>query len=194
MNQIDELRALALQYLDLATDGDRGRGEADPIYQAITEGRDRGAFYSSCGDLAHWLLFRLGVRHQLVNRAEGRGWRVGRNISRLCWSNPYVRPPRPGERYRAGDILVVWNDPTGTDAHALVVREHVGSLIHSADYGQPGGAQRARLLSRGMLGDRKLNRVLPLARVIDGERAAGALAPAQSVADWIAEISGTRSA
>lgn len=55
---------------------DSGRNEDDPIYQGVTEGRDVPPFrekYSSCGDLAHWLLFRLGSRLEMINRKEHLG-------------------------------------------------------------------------------------------------------------------------
>jgi hypothetical protein len=188
--ELHRLRELASAFLDVATSGVAGRSEADPIYQAITEGRDVGAqqrTYSSCGDLCHWLLYRLGVRLPIVNRAEGAGWVTAKNVSRLAWA-PQARAPRTGEVYQLGDILTVWDHPKGTDAHVLVVREHVAGHVHSADYGQPGGARRMRPLLKGLLGGRRLQRVLPLSEVLAAASAAGALVPPQDVADWLALI------
>jgi hypothetical protein len=64
------------------------RSTSDPVYRAIVEGR-LGLKYSSCGDLAHWFLYRLGVRAPWINRAEfkppqGHGWRVGLNLNLLA--------------------------------------------------------------------------------------------------------------
>jgi hypothetical protein len=185
--ELQKLRELADAYLDVATAGVTGRPESDPIYAAITEGRDVGpqrASYSSCGDLCHWLLYRLGVRLPLANRAEGSGWKSGLNVARLAWAHE-ARAPREGEVYQLGDILVIWNRSNGTDAHVLVVRKHVAGHVHSADYGQPGGARRTRSLLHGVLGERKLQRVLPLSEVLVAAEEAGRLVEPQEVDDWL---------
>lgn len=176
-------------WLRIATDGEKGRGESDPVYRAITEGRDVGEVYSSCGDLCHWLLFRLGIRSPYINRAEHRGWRMGMNIGYLMWRCPEARPPHTGEVYSPGDILAVWNEPNGTDAHVLVVREHQGSLVMSADYGQPGGKIRTRVLQRGMLGDRKLQRVIPIQRALWAAEQRGELVDESMPLVWLASLS-----
>jgi|GEM_PF-1512855 len=168
-------RARALELLDYATDEDQGRSESDLQYKLITEARDTGKAYSSCGDLVHWMLYRLGVREYFVNRAEHLGWKMGRNISLLAWKCAATRRPRKNEKYSAGDILMIWNDAGGKDAHVFVVREHVGDIIYSADYGQPGGARRGRMLRNGFLGNRKLQIVIPLEDIISNARAAGKL-------------------
>ena len=80
-------RAFASEFLNYACGRwTGGRTESDAVYQQISEGRDVGAMrasYSSCGDLAHWLLFRMGCRSPFINRNEHLGWRVGQNISAL---------------------------------------------------------------------------------------------------------------
>ncbi len=188
MTSLSDLRQLALAYLDLATDADRGRSETDPLYIAITEERDFGKGYSSCGDLAHWLLFRLGVRCSWVNRAESAtGWKMGANIWRLV-SCPASRGPIEGEHYEPGDILVIYNDPQGKDAHALVVREHRGHELLTADYGQPGGARRNRPFVRGLIGSRKLQRVLPLGDALRLAEQSGGLVPPQSLEAYLRSI------
>lgn len=191
---LSQIRKLALAWLEHACNGEHGRPEkGDAVYDAVTEHRDIGKTYSSCGDLAHWLLFRLGVRSPWINRAEFGGWRVGANISRLAWS-AIARPARPADHYEAGDVLIIWSKPDTTDSHALVVREHLtvgppqGTVIRSADYGQPGGKYRERAVVIGphstrILGGRTIQRVLPLADVMArawtlGQLAAPELPPA----------------
>jgi len=185
-----DYRALAERFLLLAVNGEAGRTEQDPVYRAITEGRDFGAGYSSCGDLCHWLLFRLGVREAWLNRAEHNGWRQGKNIGRLMWSSHVARAPRQDELYEAGDILAVWNQPEGNDAHVLVALRDYQGCIESADYGQPGGAIRRRTRKGGMLGDRKLQRMLPLQAVLELAARAGRLVEPDDPATWLRTVEG----
>jgi N-acetyl-anhydromuramyl-L-alanine amidase AmpD len=168
---ISEYRTAARSLLELAVNGAAGRNEDDPFYQRVTEGRDVGAMrskYSSCGDLAHWLLYRLGVRCSFVNRKEHRGWTSGVNVSSLAFSPAATTPA--DRTFGAGDILIVWNQAKGTDAHVLVAIEHTGDSLTSADYGQPGGALKRRMLSRRAgrlyLGERQIQRVLALETVL----------------------------
>lgn len=189
VSSLSAYQDLALEYLDLATNGDTGRPESDPLYKLITERRDWGAGYSSCGDLVHWLLYRLGVRESWINRSEHMGWQSGANISRLAWKCLECRPPLNDEVFNPGDILIIWNKIDGTDAHALVVRAHDQSHVYSADYGQPGGARRKRPLGvGGLLGERRVQRVIPLAAVLLASCKRGTLAPAQGVNDWLTSI------
>lgn len=191
-----DLRALALQWLDYACNGTIGRTEkGDPVYDAVTEHRDTGDKYSSCGDLAHWLLYRLGVRATWVNREEHQGWKVGQNISWLAWRCVPARAPLPDEKFHPGDILLVWNKSDGTDAHACVVREHCANTIKTADYGQPGGKFRERVLTHGpsgglILGSRKIQRVLPLEAVIADAEKRGQLVEAERPAETESETEG----
>jgi hypothetical protein len=134
-----------------------GRSTADPVYRRIVEGRV-GSNYSSCGDLAHWFLYRLGVRAPWINRAEngpnGRGgWRVGANLNALV--APPVGPcaqafaPRklaPGlPQLAAGDVIVMSNKYGG---HVICIRDFDAAtgLTHTSEYGQPGGMPRTRTL------------------------------------------------
>lgn len=191
---VSELRELAGELLDLATQGTEGRRESDKLYRAITEQRDFGKGYSSCGDLAHWLLYRLGVRSGYINRAEFEGWRQGLNVARLAFNCPDARPPRVGERFEQGDILIVWNKTDGTDAHVLVVREQTTDSLLSADGGQPGLKRRVRPLDteRMLLGSgqqaKKIQRVLKFKDVIEGASARGELMPAQRPAEWLSRV------
>ena len=186
-----DYRALAIELVEHACGGSVGRAEADPVYQAVTEGRDSGAMqqrYSSCGDLAHWLLFRLGVRLPFVNRAEHRGWTSGVNVSRLAFHALADVDPR-GARFSPGDIGIVWSKPEATDAHVFVILEDAQpQALLVGEYGQPGGHVRARSIGYdgGLLriGSRSLHRVLRLDRVLDAADKAGALAPPELTSSW----------
>lgn len=186
MSDLQTLHAKVIRYLDIATDGTKGRPEGDPIYQAITEGRDFGRGYSSCGDLCHWLLYRMGVRLDWLNREENGMWKQGKNISRLVFGPP-SRNPLVGERYSTGDILCTWDKEDSSDAHVFVVREHVEDKILSADYGQPGGAIRMRGLDwrNRTLGGKRLRRVLPLVDVLIEAERAGALVEPEDPDEWL---------
>jgi hypothetical protein len=164
--------------------GTGGRDENDPVYKIVTEGRDVGKFqasYSSCGDLAHWLHFRLGIRGSWVNRQEFNGWRSGLNVSKLAFSS-VAKVPRPRENFESGDVGIIWNNAQGTDAHVLVIREPGWSgdpkapTLATAEYGQPGGALKTRNLSGdGLIGKRKLQKVILLETAIKAGAASGLL-------------------
>jgi hypothetical protein len=173
LDRIAAYRLLARVLVNHACGGSAGRPESDPVYRDdVTEGRDAGAMqraYSSCGDLAHWLLYRLGVRESWINRREHyRGWRAGENIAAFCWRPCPSRRPHVAERFGAGDVLVIYSQPDSSDAHALVVLEHEGDYILSGDYGQPGGALRRRRLSGQDLGGRTIQHVLTLPMALTG--------------------------
>ena len=183
-DQLPTYQEIAMGLLDLATESAHGRPESDDIYRRITEYRDTGKAYSSCGDLCHWLLFRLGIRLPMINRAEAGGWKAGVNISRLAWRDP-ARSAEHSEDYEPGDILAVWNKPDTTDAHVLVVRKHIGDHIHSADYGQPGGARRTRELVGRKLGSRNIMRVLKLRDILQAASDEGGLSDYQTADYWL---------
>jgi hypothetical protein len=193
MKPIAEYRRLAVELVEYATGGSAGRSEADPVYQAVTEGRDRGAAqkaYSSCGDLAHWLLYRLGVRLPLVNRTEHQGWASGRNVSRLAFAKGLaVADPKGDARYEPGDVVIVWSQNGGTDAHVMVVLEdRQPSALLVGEYGQPGAHVRARPvhLHGGLLcmGVRALHAALPLDHVLEAADAAGKLVEPEDAETW----------
>lgn len=146
-----------------------GRSESDGVYKQVTEGRDVGAMqksYSSCGDLAHWLLFRLGSRASFINRKEHRGWRPGANVSALAFS-PVAEEAKDTDRYLAGDVLIIWSRPDATDAHVMVALEHDGNTLTSGEYGQPGGKVCIhQLVKPGLVGQRKIHKVLRLTRAL----------------------------
>lgn len=124
--------AASLALATYATNGDNGRVEGDPVYEAVTEGRQSGNTarrragsaelpYSACGDLIHWDLARLGIADEaLVNRNDDFGatpWQSGVNIARI-FHHPAFRtapPPAPGAPYFVQspehvEVLEEWNE------------------------------------------------------------------------------------
>lgn len=170
---IDEsiLRAFAAELVSYACGRwTGGRSEDDAVYREVTEDRDRGPAqraYSSCGDLAHWLLYRLGCRSRYVNRKEHQGWVPGVNVSRLAYC-AVADAATDDDRYFAGDVLIGWSRPDTTDAHVAIALEHREIepgrwLLVSGEYGQPGGAIREHLLrAPRALGVRRVERVVRL--------------------------------
>lgn len=173
MHSIDEYRRRSGLFLLESSAGFDGRDENDPVYQRNTEGRDRGvmrARYSSCGDNPLEMLEFLGVRGKWLNRETLGNYKVGMNIARLC-DHPCRREPRFDAAFECGDILVVWNRPDTTDAHAIAVLRREGNTLHTVEYGQPGAARRERKLAPSanggvMLDERRARVWLPLAQVI----------------------------
>ncbi|MGC4089091.1 MAG: hypothetical protein QM756_14650 [Polyangiaceae bacterium] len=166
----EHARTFAAEFLNYACGRwSGGRDENDPVYRVVTESRDVGAAqksYSSCGDLAHWLLFRMGCRSDFVNRQEHHGYKIGRNISSLAGCS-LAEDAKPEDVYQTGDVLIIWSRPDTSDAHVMVVLEHQPPRLVSAEYGQPGGAVRDRsLVKAGQVGQRQIQRVLRLMRVL----------------------------
>lgn len=178
---------------------DAGRSKDDPVYlREVTEGRDYGAArarYSSCGDRFHWRQFRLGVREDWVNRAQHKGWKVGQNISKIAsipWAAGYGKALPEFLDLLPGDELLIWNNPTGTDAHSLSITQVSlldvttnpggGMKLTTANYGaggmSPSAMPGARIgtaqlvYKRGVgglghyYGTRKLQRVVRLSDIV----------------------------
>lgn len=178
MLQLSTYRSLAVRLIEHAS-GPHGRSEDDPIYKLVTENRDVGkmrAQYSSCGDLAHWLLFRLGVRLPWINRDEHGGWRVGQNVM-LLRPRGLVSQVHATDVFGAGDVLLIWS--TGYDAHVMTVREYSPPRLLTGEYGQPGGAVREHVLTqqsgRLIVGRRFLQEWLPLDAVLQAAAASRSL-------------------
>lgn len=168
MLDLKTYRTAARRLIEYAVNGTTGRGEQDPVYQRVCEGKDPGAGHagniSSCGFLPSWLWFRLGVRTSWLNRDENAryGYRNSLNISLLCDEmvakkaqgapNAARQTPSPESRFSVGDVLVIWNSPvwTPTDAgpHTFVVLEHMDHVLLSGDYGQPGGKLVTRQITQ----------------------------------------------
>lgn len=202
-------RVLARELMELAVGGVSGVRVYFPIYRLVTQGRDPGAWYSSCADLAHWLLWCLGVRCAFVNRAENGGFRSKATVNLLLakpvgsGAEKCARLPTPRERFETGDIIIAWARPDAADAHVMVVDSFDGHVLRTWDYGQGPmkpeawkgnqehieGRRRARRaypLASGLwrLEDGKTVRsVLPLATVLEHAANTGKLVEAVRVED-----------
>jgi len=185
----DVWRRAAVALAEHACGYDAGRTKLDPVYVEVTEGRDgpgpeQRRHYSSCGDLAHWLYKRLGIREPWVNRTDdgvNGPWRAGENVSRL-WGGacPFDQVPPADELWlpEPGDVCLIWN--TGNDAHVMVALglDADGKRLRTANYGaggmSPAVAPGARISSayvtrqhgRPFYGARQIQRVLPLAAAV----------------------------
>ena len=195
MISISEYRDLARPWLEfvcgLGVPGLAGiRSESDPVYKRVTENRDDGkpGGYSSCGDLAHCLLWELGVRLNWVN--HGPQYRDRKNVSALAWSVCAEAPKvldlidRP---LLCGDVGIVWSRPDTSDAHVIVTLDYepLTGQWWTAEYGQPGGRVRSDrvLTDRGgglalkAPDARTLHRVVRLERVLEAAESVGKLIP-----------------
>jgi hypothetical protein len=184
---LDVWRAAAVALCEYACGYEAGRTKDDPIYLEVTEKRDgpgplQRRRYSSCGDLAHWLYKRLGIREPWLNRADDNAfgpWRPGENIARL-WGGacPFdqVPPDEPHWMPDPGDVLLIWN--SGNDAHVMVSLGRDGPALRTANYGaggmsplaSPGAKIGRRVLSfqhgKPFYGTRQVQRYLPLAAAV----------------------------
>lgn len=135
----DVLRQLAVALTEHACGYDRGRSKTDPVYIEVSE-NEHGvprARYSSCADLAFWLLERLGCREDFLNRASLGGWVPGVNVSRLAFCR-YARKPDDDWAPQPGDIVMVWNGEHGNDAHVMVALELRDGKLRTGNYGVGG--------------------------------------------------------
>lgn len=150
MVDIDLWQRAAVALDEWACGGDKGRDKRDPVYLSVVENRDGLLVpynkYSSCGDRAHWRLWRLGVRAPFVNREERsplpHDWHVGMNIAQLHSHGAPCMPGRPGADWvpEPGDEMLIWNSPTGNDAHSLSVLSYDPEThtARTANYGTAG--------------------------------------------------------
>lgn len=173
----------AVALCEYACGYDKGRGKDDPVYLDVVEYRDvppNRAHYSSCGDLAHWLLERLGLDEPWVNRASLGHYHVGANVSLLASSPVHRLPGGADWSPRPGDILEIWNAAGGSDAHVCVYLGP-GSTPGHARIGNYGAGGMSAAVSPGanisdtaftlqagawILGHRKVQRVIPLAAAV----------------------------
>lgn len=140
------VREAAVSIARFAVGGYGGRYVGEPVFERITEGRQRAqdaqqirdplhtVAYSACGDLCHYVLRCLGCRDEtLVNRNDDGGshpWSVGRNLSMMNGSKLWVRHTKgvlPGR----GDLCMV-----ESPLHVLVFDELLddGTII-TYEYG-----------------------------------------------------------
>lgn len=151
----------------------------DEKFHEITQGRAEAAkksksFFSTCGELAMFLLERLGYAGKALNRdLIGDGpdrpsfqYRYGMNMSYLRY-----RSEREGawvqfdgdNAPRSGDILFVSNGPPNTE-HVCILKNIVGDVWNTFDAGQyktdrleQEAHECARKLAHGKLGTRQLH-------------------------------------
>lgn len=149
----DRRRDVALVLAAHATQDGRGRDVGDPVHEEVTEGRRKAneerrargspeVAYSSCGDLPHWMLDRLGCTDErLVNRTDDGGqtpWKIGANLTRIVNAPGFVRAggrrtPQPG------DVLFLMNRFGG---HVCVLVSWSSTHCTTDDYGQPYARRR----------------------------------------------------
>lgn len=185
----------------------------DPVYEAITEGRQQSAadynrrnaariasgelkaeHYSSCGDPAHWLLEMLGGRASWINRRALGHYHVGHNVIALA-SAPTVRVPKIGDAFDAGDVIIVnAATPATTHVHVFFEAESDASWI-TANYGQPGAALRRFAPSlipgsvdRFRLGSRSADLALDLIALLQVLDTRGELVEARDPGAWLHSV------
>lgn len=116
----------AVALIRFACGNDQGRDKLDQAYAQVTEGRDgpgpaQRKAYSSCGDLGHWYLERLGMRAKWVNRTSLGHYQIGMNIADISIAPMHQGAPTSADwRPEPGDILEIWNMAAGGDAHLCV--------------------------------------------------------------------------
>lgn len=180
-------QACAVALCEHACGYEHGRDKGESVYIEVTEHRDGPGLkqregYSSCGDLAWWLLYRLGLRKPWMNRAANSTYNIGMNVADLTGcpvveSGPFSSDYSP----QPGDILEIWNSPTTRDAHVCVVLAPAkDGILRTANYGAGGmnaslhpGANIAdsayvRSGDHWLIGKqkRRLQRVIPLAAMV----------------------------
>lgn len=161
LDTLDRRRvAVALATWAATDEQGRPRKLGDPVHEAVTEGR-RSQYeaalkagqewarklpgYFSCGDLAHWLLARLGVRDErLVNRNDDGGqipWRAAENLLRIQ-RHPAFVAAGGGKVPQPGDVMHILQH--GGHVCVLLEWDTARGVAITADYGQPYGACKMR--------------------------------------------------
>lgn len=186
----DALRAEAVRIARHACDGDKGRLFEDPVFEAVTEGRQKWKGYSACGDLCQYVLRELGLRDErILNRDDDAGvvpWQIGKNLSKLVLgSGPAFVWAYGARRPKPGDILYMSKSEHVAVLEAL---DEGAGRITTFDYGlwDPATGKAAGKLrtnafaakgSSLMIGTRTLHGWLDLARL------PGLIVPATPEAD-----------
>lgn len=163
MRSLEYRRKYAQYFFDYACQGEQGVSESHPVYKWVTENRDGPtpllrAKYSSCADLAHAFLFRVGIDPACpwLNREEETDkpgdWKSGVNLN---WLVPKPIGKCDIAKHKidlpwlaAGDIVVVNNKYGG---HVMCVTDVTPGLMHTAEYGQPGGMLKKHGLTQAFL-------------------------------------------
>lgn len=193
----DELRRDVDALLGWACGGGAGRAIDDPVYRSIASNAAARAAglslyelskiqhwdhpFSSCAFLAHWLLETLGVLEPWVGR-ESHGTNP---LTRLAYTAPQSRNPKPDEVLQCGDVILIGHDAHTWHIQCAISHDPDGGILMVAEYGQEpllGGHVASKTMRRvgaqWMVGERPLERVLPLEDVINAAAAAGKLAGA----------------
>lgn len=183
IENIGAFRNMAAETIRHACDGGEGlRGLDDPIYALVASmqaDRDKGrsrnetrriekwkAPFSSCAFLCHYLLETL---FREDHRPDWIGREAKQPLSRLMWEPAPAKTYRKGSGLHPGDIIGIWPKGDGNKAHVLTVISYDPEthVLISGEYGQPHGAIKKHNISNGLIGRRKIQRVLPLAKVLD---------------------------
>lgn len=142
-------RRVMVANAEYACDGSIGRQQGDPVFEEVTEGRQKNAGYSACADLVHWCLRRAGLRDEaILNRNDDDGevpWRTAVNISRLATlSACFTRSSAKTFTARPGDAVLIGE---GGDEHIFIVATITlaegRTVVSSYDYGQFFGGKHA---------------------------------------------------
>lgn len=145
----------------------------DKAFEEITQGRAQDAvatknFFSTCGELCHFVLERIGYRGACLNRdidepEANKKWKMGANISKLYFTGMkegvFVKA-KPGITPNMGDLVFIAKVTEGgakvSGEHVLVFKEQFikdGQLYwRSWDAGQGG-----RLTQEAKICERKVN-------------------------------------
>jgi hypothetical protein len=125
----------------------------DTIFSFVTQGRQRFKKYSSCADLAHFLLWAMGCSDvRMLNRTDaelGIHWEVGKNISKLvsgakelgCWRT--LQDGLPDK----GDVVLIGDYSKKQMEHVCVVKDW-GEYVDTYDYGQFDVVPCSKLVTR----------------------------------------------
>lgn len=168
-------REFAMTLLDIFVPSKVGEDE----FMTITQGRAETAkatkgFFSTCGELAMFLLHQMGYRGECLNRGllakhgeEFRAYRYGQNMAYLftrAKKGGHFVPFIAGKQPLPGDICYITN-ADGSGEHVLVFKEMQGDTLVSYDGGQTFSTNkwdqcakiRERKLVGKQLGDRTLH-------------------------------------
>lgn len=168
------VRIASVAIASWATRGEQGVDVGDERHELVTEGRYKQWFdaraagsawarrmvYSSCGDLAHWVIRCLGVRDEaILNRNDDGGthdWIPGANVTWLSRARKYHRADRT---HRCGDIVFVDNVHGG---HIQIVGPQWAgeSDVACYEYGQPCGRMHRKRVEPGKLGPNQIEYVV----------------------------------
>lgn len=144
---LDVWQRAAVALCEWACGYDQGRSKDDHVYKLVTENRDgpgpeQRKTYSSCCDLGHFMLERLGVRADWINRDDDGvfgAWRPVANVTNLDGKCPIkIMPPKSEWIPEPGDICLIWK-PDYSGVHLFVCAgPPVEGRLHTYNYGKGG--------------------------------------------------------